>query len=221
MMFDQELRGLKQMVEILLRGQPGNRANHEIVGPQPEAFAASIAIIAFGIKALQIDPVANDDNLLAATSKQPTLGKQQPANRARLTNDPLTRRFVPHPRNQAEAVHPLDYRANSCLLRRDHPFAPRIYDANIDTIFAQLCDELLVVSFAAKPVAFGPGLIRGRFAITFKNWNAQPLNFSQELAGAKGIEVGLEAFAIKSPQNLETALLLSPKFENVAEKCNS
>jgi len=51
--------------------------------------------------------------------------------------------------------------------------------------------------------------------------DTQTLDLAQQLAGAKGIQVGLESSAIQPPENFEAALLLPAQFENVAEKSDS
>ena len=79
----------------------------------------------------------------------------------------------------------------------------------------------MVISFAAAPIPRRPGNVGGALAGSDKNRDAQALNLAQQLPCAKGIQVGLEAPAIQTPQNLEAALLLSAQLENVAEKSDS
>jgi hypothetical protein len=78
-----------------------------------------------------------------------------------------------------------------------------------------------MVFFAADAISRRPGEVGGTLGVSDENRNAQTLDLSQQLSGTKSIQVRLEAAPIESPQNLETALLLSPQFENVAEKTDS
>ena len=82
------------MTEIFLRRQTRYRADHEIISPKSESLTASIAIVACRIEAPEIDSVGNHDNLIASTSEQFALREQQPSDGPRLTDNPLTTRFI-------------------------------------------------------------------------------------------------------------------------------
>lgn len=82
------------MAQVLLRSQTRYRANHEIVRLESESLTASIAIVAGRIEALEIDSIGNHDNLLTPTFEQFALRKQQPSDGPRLTDNPLTPRFI-------------------------------------------------------------------------------------------------------------------------------
>ena len=57
------------MVEVFLRSEPRQRADHKIIEAQTERPAASIAIVARRIEALEIDSIAHHDQLFAAASE--------------------------------------------------------------------------------------------------------------------------------------------------------
>jgi hypothetical protein len=78
-----------------------------------------------------------------------------------------------------------------------------------------------MIFFTGAPIAFRPGRVGGALGVSEQNRDTQTLDLAQQLAGAKGIEVRLEASAIQTSENFEAALLLPAQFENVAEKSDS
>jgi hypothetical protein len=138
-----------------------------------------------------------------------------------LTDYPLASGFIPHPRDQSEAINSLDDRANAGLLRRPDTFPPCVNDTDIDAIPLQPGNQFRVIFFAPAPVAFVPGGIGRALGMSEQDRNPQTLNLAQQFAGAKSIEVGFETSAIQTPQNFDATLLLPAQIENVAEKSDA
>ena len=166
------------MIQVLLRRQTRYRANHEIVRLKSESRTASIAIIACRIEALKVDSIGNHDHLLAPTSEQFALRKQQPPDGPRLTDNSLTPRFISDSGNQSKAVYPLDDRPYTSLLSRPDAFSPCINNADIDAILAELCDQFLVISFTAALISFRPGRVRGALGVSEQNRDTQTLDLA-------------------------------------------
>ena len=78
-----------------------------------------------------------------------------------------------------------------------------------------------MVPLEAQIIARGPGLIGRALGRSDQDRDPQTLHLAHQLAGAKCIEIGLEAPSIQTPHHLEATLFLSPQFEDVAEKSDA
>src|SRR5208282_5057206 len=144
------------MTEILLRRQAGDGADHEIFGREAERLAAPGAIVAAGIEAVEVDSIGNHDQLLRPASKQLALRENQVADSSRFANDSLAWRLVGNPARQIRTVEAFDDRPDAGVLRGYDPVPPRVQQAYVDRVGAQLPRQRSSIADARGRVRLGP-----------------------------------------------------------------